>query len=204
MQHLSKFYQLVEPAKRASAGTVLRNAGRRVLHQFKEFVGMFLYLWVLFALFAVYKSVVRIEYPLNYPSQSLAFANAFVLAKVMLVAEDFRFGSRFQERSLVYPIVHKALVFTLILLCFYLFEHIVFGMWEGLSFDESFPKFGGKGVEAIVAIGLIMFVVLIPFCAFREIGRVVGRNALRSLLFDRQVSVYRLEPVSNRARASSE
>ena len=175
-----------------------RNAARRALHQAKEFAAMFLYLWVLFSLFAIYKSIVRIEYPLNYPSQSLAFANAFVLAKVMLVAEDFHFGSRFQDRSLAYPIVHKAFVFTFILLCFYIVEHVVFGVWEGLSVNDSFPRFGGKGLEAIVAIALIIFVVLLPYCAFREIGRVVGRDALRSLLFNRQALTYRLEPVPKR------
>lgn len=184
-----------KPAERPSVGAVLKNAVRRALHQFKEFAGMFVYLWILFSLFAIYKSIVRIEYPINYPSQSLAFANAFVLAKVMLVAEDFRFGARFQDRSLAYPILYKAFVFTLILMCFYIVEHLVFGLWHGLSFDESFPRFGGKGLEPIVAIALIMFVVLIPFCAFREIGRVVGEAALRSLLFNREALNYRLEPV---------
>jgi len=192
MRHLNEFYGHIRPGDRTG---LLRKAARRTLHQLQEFAAMFLYLWVLFSLFAIYKSIVRIEYPLNYPSQSLAFANAFVLAKVMLVADDFRFGSRFQHRSLAYPIVHKAFVFTFILLCFYIIEHVVFGMWEGLSFNESFPRFGGKGFEPILAIALIMFVVLIPYCAFREIGRVVGRDALRSLLFDRQARAYRLEPV---------
>lgn len=195
MRHLNEFYRQPKPGERPSVGTVLRKAARRALHQFKEFAAMFLYLWVLFSLFAIYKSIVRIEYPLNYPSQTVAFANAFVLAKVMLVAEDFHFGSRFQDRSLAYPIVYKAFVFTLILICFYIIEHVVFGMWNGLSVDESFPKFGSKGLEPIVAIALIMFVVLIPFCAFREIGRVVGQAALRSLLFNREALDYWLEPV---------
>jgi len=195
MRRLIEFYGYLKSNEWPGAG---RKAARRALHQAKEFAAMFLYLWVLFSLFAMYKSIVRIEYPLNYPSQSLAFANAFVLAKVMLVAEDFHFGSRFQNRSLAYPIVHKAFVFTFILLCFYIVEHVVFGVWEGLSVNESFPRFGGKGLEAIVAIALIIFVVLLPYCAFREIGRVVGRDALRSLLFNRQALTYRLEPVPKR------
>jgi hypothetical protein len=195
MRLLNEFYGHLKPCERPSVGAVLRKAARRAFHQFKEFAGMFFYLWVLFALFAIYKSIVLIEYPLNYPSQSLAFANAFVLAKVMLVAEDFHFGTRFHGRSLAYSIVYKAFIFTLILICFYVIEHLVFGVWHGLSVDESFPRFGGKGLEPIVAIALIMFVVLTPFCAFREIGRVVGRDALRSLLFNREALAYRLEPV---------
>jgi hypothetical protein len=194
MRHVNELYGHPKPGKRPSVG-MHGTAARRTLHQLKEFAAMFLYLWVLFSLFAIYKSIVRIEYPLNYPSQALAFANAFVLAKVMLVVEDFHVGSRFEERSLACPIVHKAIVFSFILLCFYIIEHVAFGMWQGLSLNESFPRFGGKGIEAIMAIALIMFVVLIPFFAFREIGRVVGRDSVRSLLFNRKALVYRLEPV---------
>jgi hypothetical protein len=37
-------------------------------------------------------------------------------------------------------------------------------------------------VAGILAVGLIVFVALIPFFAFSEIGRVMGEDKLRSLL----------------------
>jgi hypothetical protein len=96
--HSTELFRNGEASKRPDAGTALKKAGRRALHQFREFAAMFLYLWLLFALFAVYKNVVRIEYPLNYPSQSLAFASAFVLAKVMLIGAGKRSRSLFLAR----------------------------------------------------------------------------------------------------------
>jgi hypothetical protein len=166
----------------------------RAIHELVQFGIMFAYLWLMLGLFAIYKAVVLIEYPINYPAQSLAFVNALVLAKVMLVAEDLGLGTRFQSRRLIYSIVHKSFAFTMVLLGFYLIEHTAFAMWEGIPIPEAFPKFGGKGIEAIVAISLIMFVALVPFCAVKEIGRVIGNASLRALLLGPGSRRYRLEP----------
>jgi len=174
----------------------------RLVHEVRQFAVMFIYLWLMLALFAIYKSVVLIEYPINYPSQSLAFVNALVLAKVMLVAEDIGLGTRFQRRWLVYSIVHKSFVFTLVLLCFYMIEHTAFAMWAGIPIPDAFPKFGGKGAEAIVAISLVMFVALIPFCAVKEMGRVLGSGSLWTLLLGPGSRRYRLqvEPIDPSAK----
>ena len=49
----------------------------------------------------------------------------------------------------------------------------------------SIPSFGGGGLKGISAVGMIMFVALIPFFAFKEIGRVIGERELYSLIFTR-------------------
>src|SRR5215469_14458842 len=71
----------------------------RLLHNFREFVAMFLYLWVLFALFAYHEHIVLAKYNIDYQPFGLAFVNAFVLAKVMLVAEELRVGTRFRTKA---------------------------------------------------------------------------------------------------------
>ena len=54
----------------------------RAVNEAKRFVIIFLYLWVLFSLFALHKSII-----LNEPSlilgQGFAIVNALVLAKIM-------------------------------------------------------------------------------------------------------------------------
>ena len=47
---------------------------------------MFLYLWLLFALFTFHKALVLAQYKIDYKPYGLALFNAFVLAKIMLVA----------------------------------------------------------------------------------------------------------------------
>ena len=58
----------------------------RAVNEAKRFAIIFLYLWVLFSLFALHKSII-----LNEPSlilgQGFAIVNALVLAKIMLLGE---------------------------------------------------------------------------------------------------------------------
>jgi len=45
------------------------------------------------------------------------------------------------------------------------------------------PRIGGGSVLGLVAVAIVMCAALVPFFAFREIGRTVGPVAFRSLVF---------------------
>ena len=49
---------------------------------------------------------------------------------------------------------------------------------------QSLPVLGGGSLQGIVSAGAIVFVSLIPFFAFREIGKVIGKRELWSLLLN--------------------
>src|SRR4051812_33292215 len=65
---------------------------QRILHNFREVAAMFLYLWLLFALFTYHKALVLAQHNIDFRPFGIAFINAFVLAKVMLAAEEFQIG----------------------------------------------------------------------------------------------------------------
>ena len=73
-------------------------------------------------------------------------------------------------------------VFFVLLVLFSMLEHIVRGFFEHKLITESISV-GGGSLPAILAGGLVMFVVLVPFFAFREVGRVLGENKLYNLFF---------------------
>jgi hypothetical protein len=64
-----------------------------------------------------------------------------------------------------------------------MFEDIVRGFLQHRTIAESLSDIGGGSLPATLASGLIMFVVLVPFFAFREIGRVLGESKLYHLFF---------------------
>ena len=154
----------------------------RIFHNFREFVAMFLYLWLLFALFTYHEMIVLAKHHIDYKPFGLAFVNAFILAKVMLVAEELRIGTRFRRRAPVFPVLHKSLVFAIIFICFNVTEEIVIGLWKGKTVAESIPKIGGGSPFGLVIASLIFTVALIPFFAFRELSRVLGKGVLEALL----------------------
>jgi hypothetical protein len=161
--------------------------------QQKEFLAMFIYLWLILALFAIHRSIILAEQHLNYQAQGFAIVNALILAKVMLIGEDLNLGNRFREKPLVHSILYKSLVFAVFFICFHIFEEVVVGVFRGKTVAQSLPTIGGGSLQGIVSVGAIVFVSLVPFFAFREIGRVIGKRELWSLLLSRGTRVYTLQ-----------
>src|SRR6266446_6973738 len=142
-----------ERTKGADRQPPKRTFKERIFHNFREFVAMFLYLWLLFALFTYHEMIVLAKHHIDYKPFGLAFVNAFILAKVMLVAEE-----------------------------------IVIGSWKGKTVAESIPKIGGGSPLGLVIASLIFTVAFIPFFAFRELSRVLGKGVLEALLLKRHAN----------------
>jgi hypothetical protein len=158
---------------------------RKLAHEFKELVWIFAYLWVLLGLFSVHKSIVLNEPNLIY-HQGFAFINALVLAKVMLIAEMLHVADSLKHKPLARPIVFKSAVFSAILMSFYIIEETLIGMWHGKTATESIPDIGGGSLKGILVVGVMMFVVLMPFFAMRELSRDLGDDRLYELFFVRR------------------
>ena len=163
-----------------------RNLKQNALLEYKRFLGIFLYLWVVFALLSIHESIIRAQHNLDFTAHTFAVINAFVLAKVLLVGEYLHLGTGFKEKPLVYPVLYKSLVFSIFLTAFHVAERMIVGMIRGKTFAESFSAIGGGRLEAILSIGALSFVMLIPFFAFRELGRVIGHEELRALFYGRR------------------
>lgn len=158
----------------------------RASHEFRRFLVIFLYLWVVFGLLSLHKNLVMLQSHLDYQEHTFAIINAFVFAKVLLVGEQLRFGTRFNDRPLIYPILYKCFVFTLVLATFHVVESIVVGVWRGNSVVNSLPPMLGWNPKGMLAVGLMSFILLLPFFGFREIARVIGHREIRSLLFEQR------------------
>jgi hypothetical protein len=176
-------------------------AKERIVHSFKDFVAMFLYLWLLFALFTFHEAIVLAQHHIRFRPYGIAFVNALVLAKVMLVAEDLHVGTRFRKKAPIYPILHKSLLFAVIFICFNIVEEVAVGLWKGKTIAESIPHIGGGSPVGIVTVGIITTVALIPFFAFRELSLVMGKGVLGALFLKGQASD-RAEKTNSAATAS--
>lgn len=165
----------------------------RALREAKHVLRIFLYLWLLFGLFALHKSLLLPDEGIIY-GQGFAIVNAFVLAKVMAVADHLHIGENFETRPLIYPVLFNAAVFAVILVCFDLIEEVVVGILRGKTIAEGIENIGGGTLEGILSVGIIIFVVLIPFFAFREMIKVVGERQMHDLLFVRRTKLGPVAP----------
>jgi len=182
-----------DPAEKGSSNPHKSTLKERAAHQLREFLVMFVYLWALFALLVINQSVVLAREAQDYQALGFSILNALILAKVLLIGEDLQLGNRFRDKALIYSILYKCFMFTLFIIGFHILERVIIGVWSGRTIAQSFPTIGGGSVTGILALGATLFVALIPFFAFREISRVIGRGQLWSLLLSRGSRVYTLQ-----------
>jgi hypothetical protein len=160
-----------------------RGFKERVFDEVVKFLGIAIYLWVMFGMFALHESVVSAKNHINYHFYGFALLNALVLGKVMLVAEDLHFADWFKDRPLIYPILSKAIAFSILFIVFDVVEEVLVGVFKGKTIWESIPIIGGGSPSGVFFVGIILAIALIPFFAFREVGRVIGERELHSLMF---------------------
>lgn len=167
-------------------GGAKQNLKARALEEMKEYLLITLYLWLLFALFAEYKRLLLQENGINLWNQSYAIVNAMIFGKVVLLGEVLKIGKRLQEQAPVWLVLGKSFIFTLLLIAFHIVEESVRAWFQGKPLASSIEDFGGGSWQGMLVYGALLFVMLVPLFAFKEVQRVVGAEKLRSLLFRRR------------------
>jgi hypothetical protein len=163
--------------------TPKRTLKERAYHEFKEFLVIALYLWVVFGLFLLYKSVILNDEHISTAAKGFALINALALGKIMLVARALHLGDWADDAPLIYPTLLKSALFGLVLAAFKILEQIGVGLYHQRSFQESIANIGGGTLKGILTLTLLLFVMLIPFFAFSELQRVLGEGKLSQVFF---------------------
>ena len=155
----------------------------RAIDEGKKMLVMVLYLWVFFAVLSLHKTAVLQQSGINYTEQSFAIVNALIFAKVMLIADDLKLGTRLSSRPLIYSVLYASFAFAIVLVCFHIAERAAAALLRGRPLADSLSDFGAGNLRGVFSMGAIVFVALIPFFTFRGIARVVGEAQLWQLVF---------------------
>jgi ethanolamine transporter EutH len=156
----------------------------RVLHEAKQLLVIFIYLWVMFGLFVLDDRIILRQRGLTFTLRDgFALLNALTLSKVMLVAEEIDLARWIRRGPLIYPILFDALLLSILFICFNILEHVATGLLAHKTLAASVPAIGGGGVVGLVCVAVILFVALTPFIAFRRVSRELGPGRLNAILF---------------------
>jgi len=164
-------------------GTTSKALKQKAYHEFKEFIVIVLYLWLVFGLLLLYKSVILDEEHISYLANGIALVNALVLGKFVLIARALHLGDTAENAPLIYPTLLKSALFSILLAGCKILEEALVGFYHGKSFSESIADLGGGTLKGILTLSLILFVLLIPFFGFGELQRVLGEGKLAQLFF---------------------
>jgi hypothetical protein len=157
----------------------------RAVTEFRRFLILFFYLWILFGVFVLNQGVALREHGVNFAMQGFAFINALVFAKVMMLFEVFDPGRWLRRRPLIYPILYESLLLTIFFLVAHVLEKTIEGLIRGRTFAESLPVLTGDGLRGFVSITVILFVALIPFFGLRNLSLAMGDGRLWAAIFEK-------------------
>src|SRR6202034_2869858 len=155
-----------------------RSLKAKPVDEFRRFVILFFYLWILFGVFVLNQGIVLREHGFDFVLQGFAFINALVFAKVMMLFEIFDPGRWLRRRPLIYPILYETLLLTVLFLVAHVIEKTIEGMLRGKTFIDSVPALGGGGLIGFLSITAILFIALIPFFGLRNLRLALGEGRL--------------------------
>jgi hypothetical protein len=162
-----------------------RKLAERARHELVAYLGVSGYLLVWFSAVLFYKSTILRSVGIEFAPFALAAVKALILGKFMLVLEALKFGEHGQRSDLlIVDIVKKALLFTLALFVLSIIEEMVVGYFHGRRATEVLTDIDGPRALQTFASAILVFLVLLPYLAFRRLALVFGE--LPELLFTRR------------------
>ena len=156
---------------------------QKVAHEMIEYSMNFVYLTLLFGVFTWYRRLILAEYHISYVHYGFSLIEALVLAKVIMLGDILKLGRGLEGKPLIFPTLYQTVVFTVWVALFSVFEETVGGLLHGKGLAGGFSEILGRGTYELLARCMMVFFAFIPFFAFRETERVLGRGKVRELFF---------------------
>jgi hypothetical protein len=158
----------------------------KAVEELREFIVLTAYLYVCFAAVIYFKAAILQAHGIAYTHLGLAIVKAALCAKFMLMGRLFHMGERFKNLPLIVPTLYRSLVFLLLLAALTFIEEIVVGALHRRTVLDSISDIAGGTFQQMVATILIIFLILVPYFAFRSLGEIVGDKTLVRLFFERR------------------
>ncbi len=159
---------------------------QRISHEMVEYAVNVVYLALVFAALTQYRRLVLAAHDIIYTNYWVAVIQALILGKVIMIGGLFRLGRSLEQKPLIFPTLYKAAAFTFLVIAFNLIEHVVKGLWQERAIaggSQGIAEFFAGWPHELLAGSLAIFVALIPFFAFKELGRVLGKDKMWALFF---------------------
>jgi hypothetical protein len=162
-----------------------------------------LYLYVCLGALQLFKDASLHAQGIHYAPYGVAAVKALILGKFMLIGHALGIGERDDAEPLIYPILRKSLSFVALLFVLDLLEEVGVGALHGRPvIDSFFAIAGGTGLQ-IAAACILLFLVLLPYFAYRELGRSLGEGTLWRMLFESRTRAMSVTvPFSSSARTT--
>ena len=160
-----------------------RSIPGRAVEEFKALLALTLYLYVCFGAVVLYKSAILSEAGISITVWGIAIVKALILAKFMLLGRMMHLGARYRHKPLIWPTLHRSLMYLILLLILTTIEELIVGYFHGRAVHESLNHVVGPIFFQGIAVCFLMFLILVPYSAFTCLGDVLGEREVLRLFF---------------------
>lgn len=144
----------------------------------------FLYLFILFGMLVLFRSVILKEHGINEVKYGVAALNALIFAKVILIGDWLKIGTKSDSQPMLFSVLAKSAAFAALFVIFHFLEAGIEGLFHGKTIaDMARADAQVMNVAAVAAV--IFMVTLIPFFFFRAVTRELGPAQVHMLLLER-------------------
>ena len=155
----------------------------RVIHELRELTIITGYLFVCFAAVLQLKASVLHAHEALLAPLGFAAVKAVICAKFMVLGSAFHIGGRVTRPPLIWPTLYRAFAFLILLIVLNVLEEAVVGLIHGRATRDTLTELAGGSWDQVIATSFVMFLILIPYFAFRALGDVIGEDTLVRLYF---------------------
>jgi hypothetical protein len=160
----------------------MSTVGAKLKHEVKELIPVTLFFLVAFELLALTQAMMLEEYGQRVWTFAAAAIGSLVVAKVVVIADHFKFLNKFPERPLMYNVAWKTAIYFVASLAFHYAEHLVHAWRKAGSFAQANRVlFQEIHWPHLIVVQMWLLILLIVFCTMRELVRVLGRDKVARL-----------------------
>jgi hypothetical protein len=102
----------------------------------------------------------------------------------MLIARALHVGDGYEKRALIVPTLIRSTAFLVIVTILTVIEEVVLGVIHHRSVWDGLGEIGGGTYHQLIATTVLLFLIFVPYFAFRSLGEVVGEHTLLRLYFE--------------------
>jgi len=148
--------------------------GSKLVGELRQLLLVALYFYLCLLSLLLYASAVAGDQHIAYVHFGYAAVKALLLAKFVLLGHWLRLGDRNRNRRVIYSVVYQVLALWALLVVLSLIEQFVEGFFHGHSIAAGVAALQLGTFTRILAQSLILFLVLLPYVALRQLSGIMG------------------------------
>jgi hypothetical protein len=142
------------------------------------------FFFIAFQLLALTRALILQEYGVHVSTFIAATIGALIVAKVVMIVDLLPFVNRFPHKPLAYNIIWKTAIYLLAAFVVRYVEHLIHFVRKYGDLIEANRHLLQEVVwPHFWLIQIWLLVLLLMYCTFRELIRVLGRQRVRALFF---------------------